>query len=55
VRRLFGWIGRHRRVKLVVYNQGSDFKPLLRLRPRSARELRRQLRSGVFGAYPPDL
>jgi hypothetical protein len=55
VRRLFGWIRGHRRVRLVVYNQGSDFKPLLRLRPRSARELRRQLRSGVFGAYPPEL
>jgi hypothetical protein len=55
VRRLFGWIRGHRRVKLVVYNQGSNFKSLLRLRPRSARELRRQLRSDLFGAYPPEL
>ena len=55
VRRLFGWIRRHRRVKLVVYNQGASFKPLLRLRPRSARELRRQLRSRIFGTYSPDL
>jgi hypothetical protein len=48
VRGLFGWIRRHRRVRLVIYNQGAMFKPLLRLRKRSAAELRRQLRSRRF-------
>jgi hypothetical protein len=48
VRRLFGWIRGHRRVRLAAYNQGAAFKPLLRLRPRSAAELRRQLRNRRF-------
>src|SRR4051794_15693343 len=48
VRRLFGWIRSHRRVRIVVYNQGAGIYPLLRLRPRSAAELRRQLRSRRF-------
>ena len=48
VRRLYRWVGSHRRVRMVVYNQGALLKPLLRLRPRSARELRRQLRSRRF-------
>jgi hypothetical protein len=50
VRKLFGWIRSHRRVRMVVYNQGASLKPLLRLRPRSAGELRRQLRSRRFAA-----
>lgn len=50
IRRLFGWIRSHRRVRLVVYNQSAGFKPLLRLRPRSAAELRRQLRWRRFAA-----
>jgi hypothetical protein len=55
VRRLFAWIGSHRRVRLVVYNQGALHVPLLRLRPRSARELGNRLRSARFDAYPPEL
>jgi hypothetical protein len=52
VRRLFGWIRSHPRVRLVVYNQGANLKGFLRLRsfPRSAAELRRQLRSSRFAA-----
>lgn len=50
VRRLYGWVASHRRARMVVYNQGALLKPLLRLRPRSARELRRQLRSRRFSA-----
>jgi len=57
VRRLFGWIGAHRRVKMQVYNQGAHHPRLLALRwyPRSARELRRRVRSRRFAAYPPEL
>jgi len=44
VRRLFGWIRSHRRVRMAVYNQGSSFPALLRLRPNGAAELRRELR-----------
>jgi hypothetical protein len=56
VRRFFGWIRHHRRVRMVVYNQGSALKRLLRLRsfPRSSRELRRQLSRRAFGFYPAD-
>jgi hypothetical protein len=55
VRRLFGWIRRHRRVGLVVYNQGAHLKRFLRLGsfPRSARELRRRLRSQRFATSLP--
>jgi hypothetical protein len=48
VRKLFGWVRSHKRVRMVVYNQGATLKPLLRLRPRSAGELRRQLHSRHF-------
>jgi hypothetical protein len=48
VRRLYRWVASHRRVRMVVYNQGALLKPLLRLRPRSARELRRHTRSPRF-------
>jgi len=50
VRRLYRWVASHRRARMVVYNQGALLKPLLALRPRSARELRRQLRSRRFSA-----
>jgi len=50
VRRLYRWIASHRRVRMAVYNQGALLKPLLRLRPRSARELRRHARSDRFSA-----
>ena len=55
VRRLYGWIRSHRRVRMAVYNQGALLKPFLRLRsfPRSARELRRQLRSPRYAVHPP--
>jgi hypothetical protein len=54
IRRLFRWIRRHRRVKLETYNQGALLPPKYALRyyPRSARELRRQMRSRRFNAYP---
>ncbi|MFN2616052.1 MAG: hypothetical protein ABR581_02885 [Thermoleophilaceae bacterium] len=57
VRRFFGWIRHHRRVGMVVYNQGSGLKRMLRLGsfPRSSRELRRQLRGPAFGFYPAEL
>lgn len=57
VRRLFGWIRTHRRMKMEVYNQGAHHLRYLALRsfPRSARELRRQMRSRRFAAYPPEL
>jgi hypothetical protein len=50
VRKLFGWVRSHKRVRMAVYNQGATLKPFLRLRPRSAGELRRQLRSRHFYA-----
>jgi hypothetical protein len=57
VRHLFRWVRRHRRVGMLVYNQGSGLKRFLRLGsfPRSARELRRQLRAPSFGFYPAEL
>jgi hypothetical protein len=57
VRRLFAWIRSHRRVRMEVYNQGAHHYPYLNLRsfPRSARELRRQMRSRRFAAYPREL
>jgi hypothetical protein len=46
VKRLFGWIGRHRRVRMVLYNQGglSDGPFRLNRYPRARAELRRQLK-----------
>jgi hypothetical protein len=57
VRRLFGWIRTHRRVRMEVYNQGAHHLGYLSLRsfPNSARELRRQMRDRRFAAYPPEL
>jgi hypothetical protein len=52
VRRLFAWVGRHGRVRMVVYNQGAHHPPLLRLRPRSAAELRRHLDGVRFAVGP---
>ncbi len=52
VRHLFGWIRSHKRVRMVVYNQGASLKPLLRLRPASSRELKRQLHSRRFYRKP---
>ena len=57
VRRLFRWIRRHPRLRMEVYNEGAHYYWYLRLSsfPRSARVLRRQLRSRRFAAYPPEL
>jgi hypothetical protein len=57
VRRLFGWIRSHRRLRMEVYNQGAHLYRYLSLRsfPRSARVLRRRLRSRRFAAYPREL
>jgi hypothetical protein len=57
VRRLFGWIRSHRRLRMEVYNQGAHHYRYLSLGsfPRSARALRRQVRSRRFAAYPREL
>jgi hypothetical protein len=54
---LFGWIKSHRRVQMVMYNQGShpSASPFeLSHYPRSAAELRRQLSSPLFAPLAPE-
>ncbi len=48
VRRLFGWVRSHRRVKLMLYNQGALADGPFRLNryPRAKAEIRRQLKRG---------
>ena len=50
VRRLFAWVRTHRRVRLMVYNQGSELSGPFRLGnfPAAQRALRRALRSSKF-------
>src|SRR3954452_5745093 len=57
VHRLMRWSRTHRRARMEVYNQGGRMVWYLRLRsfPRSARRLRREVRSARFSAYPPEL
>jgi hypothetical protein len=57
VRRLAWWTRSHRRARMEVYNQGGRLLWYLRLRsfPRSARQLRHEVRSARFSAYPPEL
>ena len=52
VRRLFGWVRTHRRVRMMVYNQGDDPAGPFRLRhfPRAQTLLRRELGAARFGA-----
>ena len=57
MRGLFGWIRRHRRVRLVVYNQGSHpaESPFWLARyPRAAAALRAALRSPLFAPVAPE-
>jgi hypothetical protein len=55
VRTLFGFVRSHRRIALMVYNEGLNSDGPFRLKrfPAATSELRRQLRSGRFLAYPP--
>ena len=50
VRRLFGWVRSHPRVRMMVYNQGNDPSGPFRLRnfPAAQRALRQALRSPKF-------
>ena len=52
VQRLFGWVHSHRRVRMLVYNQGQNPVGPFRLRhfPRAQTALRRALRSDRFGS-----
>jgi hypothetical protein len=54
--RLFGWIGRHRLVRMIHYNQGAQSGGIFRLSryPASARVVRRKLRSGRYLGYAPE-
>jgi hypothetical protein len=54
---LFGWIRSHRRVRMVMYNQGShpERSPLALWRyPRSAAALRQELGSPLFAPVAPE-
>jgi hypothetical protein len=54
---LFGWIKQHRRVRMVMYNQGSHpaQSPLALARyPRSAAALRHELSSPLFAPLAPE-
>jgi hypothetical protein len=53
VTRLFGWVRSHRRVRMMLYNQGKDDPGLFRLRhyPRARAALRRELRSSRFDQF----
>jgi hypothetical protein len=54
--RLFDWIGAHRRVEMIQYNQGAQAGGSFRLGryPASARVIRRRLASGRFLGYAPE-
>jgi hypothetical protein len=56
VRRLFRWSRTHRRVRMMLYNQGKPSPGTFRLRryPRARAELRRQLRNPRFAEYAPE-
>ncbi len=53
-RRLFAWVGSHRRVRMMQYNQGDRTAGPFRLRryPRAARVIRRSLALPRFNARP---
>jgi hypothetical protein len=57
VRELFAFVRSHPRIGLMAYNQGLTEGGPFRLSrfPAAAREIRRQLRSSRYPAYPPDL
>jgi hypothetical protein len=56
VDRLFGWVGSHPDVRMMLYNQGVSVTGPFRLYryPNSSRELRRLLASSKFLAYAPE-
>jgi hypothetical protein len=56
IRRLFGWVASHPRVRMMLYNQGVNATGPLRLYryPKSSAELRRQLSTSKFMAYAPE-
>jgi hypothetical protein len=56
VRQLFGWVRRHGRVRMMMYNHGNRPDALFRLArfPRSRAEIARQLRDPRFEQYPPE-
>jgi len=56
VAQLFGWIGSHPRVRMLIYNQGVNPDGPLRLSlyPRAASELRRLLANPRFPAFAPE-
>jgi hypothetical protein len=53
---LFGWVGSHPRVRMMIYNQGVSPTGPFRLSrfPATARALRRQLGSSKFPAFAPE-
>jgi hypothetical protein len=56
VRRLFRWSRRHRRVRMVLYNQGKPSPGTFRLRryPRALRALRSELDSSRIAEFAPE-
>ena len=56
VRRLFGWARSHRRVRMMLYNQGKESPGLFRLRryPRARAALRHELRAPRFVPFAPE-
>jgi hypothetical protein len=56
VRRLFTWVGTHRRTRMLVYNEGTTTGGPFRLTryPRAARALRQALASARYPSFSPD-
>ena len=56
VRRLFGWVRSHRRVRMVMYNQGNVLSGPFRLfhYPRGRRALASELRHPRFAEFAPE-
>jgi hypothetical protein len=56
VRKLFAWSRSHRRVRMLLYNQGKESPGIFRLRryPRAHRALRHELRKSWVAQYTPD-
>jgi hypothetical protein len=57
VRKLFRWSRSHRRVRMLLYNQGKESPGLFRLRryPRARRALTDELRAPRFAEFAPEL
>jgi beta-mannanase len=54
MRRFFAWVGRHRRVRMLVYNQGNRTAGAFRLYryPKAAGEMRKALRAALYTGRP---